>query len=131
MEDGRERRIGKVVSAFLGYEDHGLLTMSVTYDYGSASQCLGNFAFGRRDGYDASAREDEWQRGWLVSNAYGMRFLQRLLDAHGVESWSGLVGRTVFVTATHTAILAIEPLPTERGQELDVEAFVREWRAAK
>jgi hypothetical protein len=108
-----ERQIGKITSTFIGFEDHGILSVSLHFDYGSAAQGIGHRCFGSHD----ESRDPE---GWRRGHEMGMDFIRRLLLACGVNQWEKLKGRTVFVTRDWTEIQKIEPLPTERGQPFDI-----------
>jgi hypothetical protein len=90
------KHIAKITSTMLGFEDHGILTGFLTVDYGGASQSIG--------GYDLRA----------VSTCV---YLQRTLQACGVDSWERLKGRTIYVLTEDNdhRVLGIAPLPTEPG----------------
>lgn len=113
-----EQKIAKITDTFLGFEDHGILTAFVTFDYGSSGQSLGPRSFGSQD----ESRDPD---GWEEAHASGMDYVRRLLLACGVDRWEQLKGRTVLVTASHTDIARVEPLPTERGKTFDIG----EWAA--
>ena len=111
-----EQRIAKVVDSFIGFEDHGWLSVSLTFDYGSARQGLAHRIFG-------SASEDPSKSKWDAAHAGGMDYLRRLLLALGVDRWEQVKGRTVLVTCDHTSIDRIDPLPTEHGKAFDIAAW--------
>lgn len=111
-----EQRIAKIESTFLGFEDHGILTAFVRFDYGGAGQALGPRCFG-------STNEGDEPEKWWDGHAAGMDFIRRVLLACGVDQWEHLKGRTVLVTATYTEIQRIDPLPTERGEPFDITAW--------
>lgn len=100
-----EQRIGKVTRAFLGFEDHGFLTATLSFDYGGASQSIPPRIFGTREqGY---------------SDALS-KFVAAVLDVFSVPDWSMLVGRTCFVIITDSLISGLAPLPTEVGKAVDL-----------
>lgn len=112
--------IAKAKRADVVFQEHGIATVDLQYDYGSSSQGLGSFAFG----LESAKYEDDV---WLTHQAFGFRLIEGLMRAHNVRRFSQIVGRTVLVEATWTEILKITPLPTEGGVELDLTAFRTEW----
>lgn len=106
MSEVVEKKIAKVTGTFLGWEDHGMFTCSLTLDYGHSGQGAGFYQLSTYD--PATDRQ--------VGTAEGLEFVIRLLRACGVSSWERLVGRTVFAHATSGKVLGIEPLPTEPGE---------------
>jgi hypothetical protein len=121
MSRTSEQRIAKVRSMVLGFEDHGILTATVDFDYGGAGQGIGARCFGSHD----ESRDPE---GWRRGHEMGMDFVRRLLLACGVSEWDRLKGRTVMVTCTYSEILRIDPLPTEGGEPFDIEAWADSWK---
>ena len=91
------RRLARIERTMLGVEDHGIFTSMLYVTYGGqARQGVGGFA---------------------IKTVAGP-FIQRTLEACGVESWEQLVGRTIHVLLDEKTRLAvgIEPLPTELGK---------------
>ena len=119
-----EQKIAKVRRAYIGFEDHGFLTVTLDFDYGGAGQGLGSRAFGLDS--EKPADRDKWRDG----HAMGMDCIRRLLLACGVESWDRIVGRTVLVTANWTEITRIDPLPTETGTPFDIREWVDSYAEA-
>jgi hypothetical protein len=110
-----EQRIAKIERSYIGFEDHGLLSVSLTFNYGGSQQGIGHRAFG-------SSSEGE-PENWRLAHEMGMDFIRRLLLACGVNQWERIVGRTVLVTCDFTSIGRIDPLPTEKGTSFDIEAW--------
>ena len=107
LPKGAERRIAKIDSTELGWEDHGIFTAIVGLDYGTGGhQSAGLYAL---DEYDKALDR-------RVGSKEGMDFIIRLLRACGVDKWESLIGRTVYAVSTSNKVLAIEPLPTEPGE---------------
>lgn len=115
-----EKRIAKIESSFIGFEDHGLLTASLTFNYGGSGQSIAHRIFGAAD-------ETHEPEGWHRGHEMGMDFIRRLLLACGVNSWERIVGRTVLVTGDWSNVFVVEPLPTERGKAFDIAAWADEW----
>lgn len=82
----------RIVSTFLGLEDHGIPTCSVGMDYGSAGQSFG--------GYDL--------------RHYGSGMLTGILEAVGAPSWEELVGMNCRVYASHDKVHAIGHIVEDR-----------------
>jgi len=88
------RELARIERTHLGFEDHGILTLSLQVNYGSASQGIG--------GYPILTNAGPW--------------IDRILQACGVGQWEKLVGRTIYVlTDGHRRVVGIENLPTEQG----------------
>jgi hypothetical protein len=107
--DKFHREIAKVESAHLGYEDHGIFTLMLGVTFGSGGQGIG--------GYALDNPGEDGRRG----TAYGMEFIIRTMRACGVEEWSKVVGRTIYVLRDgedkyNAKVVGIEPLPTEKGE---------------
>lgn len=101
-----ERRIGKIRGTFLGVEDHGILTATLTMDFGGSGMTIGGYEC------DEHVARDKPRRGL----PQGMTFVRRVLEACGVRSWEALTGRTVYVLMDDQRPVGIEPLPTELGK---------------
>lgn len=95
-------RIAKVKDTFLGYEDHGILTIMLSVDYGGSAQGVGLYDLGS-DSRDA--KPGEWDR-WIKG----------VLSACGVSQWEKIKGRTIMVLIEGGLPQAIGPLPTEYGK---------------
>ena len=113
MDQPREkpREIAKIEDAFLGYEDHGILTIILTLRYGGGSgQGAGMYAL---DQYDEDA-------GHRVGHRSLGDFVIGVLRATGSRNWSEVEGKTVFAIKDSDSygarVIGIEPLPTEPGE---------------
>jgi hypothetical protein len=95
---GRQIKNAKIVSTVLGYEDHGILTMYVTLDYGHSGQSFGGYTF---DAYDPKLERR------IVAGSYGMRFVTDLMRAVGVDRYEALPGTVVRVEASHDSVYRI------------------------
>lgn len=113
------RDIAKITSTMLGVEDHGILTVWLTVDYGGSGQGIGGYSL------DGPTHDDDGKFLGRVGSAFGMEFVARTMRACGVDKWEDLKGRTIYVlqdlpddeSAWGTSkVVGIENLPTERGE---------------
>lgn len=89
-----QHTIAKIESTHLGYEDHGIFSIAVTFSYGGSGQGFGPLRFG--DG----------------------KVVKAICDAAGVRQWEDLSGRTVYAVREpgyDGLVKGIAPLPTEKG----------------
>lgn len=109
--DGYFREVGKIVNSFIGFEDHGILTVSLTIDFGTSVQSSGTYNLGPANGNAAS------------------KFIAGILNACGVSDWEKIKGSIVNVIYTSepslTALpVGIESLPFNNGSTfVFMEAF--------
>lgn len=118
VEKTWHKRIAKITSTMLGFEDHGIFTAVLHVDYGGSSQGLGCFAMGGKG----------WRDEKPTAHILSGEFIVRVLKACGVDTWEQLNGRTIHVLFDEDSWNAtprgIENLPTEDG-----ERFVfAEWQ---
>ena len=120
-----ERRVAKIESTNLGYEDHGIFTAYLHVSYGGGlHQGIGGYAL------DSPADRDAGEKH-RKGTAVGHDWIIGVMRACGVECWEQLPGRTVYVLVdelqdrAHGKVVGLEPLPTERGERFDF----REWAA--
>lgn len=103
------RIIAKIESTHLGYEDHGIFSLSIGFTFGSSAQGTGHFAICSKDS------NEPW-------DACGIHLIRAIMDACGVEEWSRLKGRTVYALKDsedwNEMIRGIEPLETENGKRV-------------
>lgn len=99
--------IALIDSAFLGVEDHGILTTMLGLDLdGGGHIGVGGYAM---DSYDKQA-------GRRVGTAYGCDLILRLLEVVGVSQWADIRGRTVLALTTEATghvVLGLASLRTD------------------
>jgi hypothetical protein len=78
----------EIQDTFLGIEDHGIFTASLTLDYGD-SGCQG---FGQHD---------------LSFRDYGINYLRKILETLEVEQWEDLIGTFVRAKIENGLIVGI------------------------
>ena len=108
--------IARVDSTYLGWEDHGLFTCVVGFDYGDGGHqtnpapCL-----------DTPLKDENGKFFRRTGTAEGMDFIMRVMEACSVREWDNLIGRTVFVLKDKdgwgSMIVGIRPLPVDKGKE--------------
>lgn len=97
MSKSIERKNAIIASATLGIEDHGILTVSLCFEYECGCQCFGGYAM---DSYDKTKKR-------RIGTAYGMEFVIRVMNTVGVTEWSQLKGKHVRVEAERCKVHAI------------------------
>jgi hypothetical protein len=105
MFEGLEATIARIESTHLGYEDHGIFSLNVSFDYGGGSG----------QGTDHCVCSADSNR---LADVYGIRLVKAICDAAGVSNWESLKGRTVFVyrdPGWNGMVRGIGPIPTEKG----------------
>lgn len=110
-EDGFSRTIAKATSVSLFREDHGILTLSVGFDYGDkGAQGLGLVSLDYRDSETNRHVGTEWAIEYITS----------VMEAFSVDALEKIKGRTVYVLHREDDryIAGLEPLPTERGTRI-------------
>lgn len=92
-----QHTIGKIQSTHLGYEDHGIFSLTVHFNYGGSGQGFGPICLG-----DMASEITE-----------------AVLNAAGVDCWERLIGRTVYAVRDEGfsgLVRGMHPLPTEKGK---------------
>lgn len=104
------KRIAKIKDTFLGWEDHGIFTATLTLDYGGSVQGCGMYGLS----YNPKGTGHIGAPG-------GIDHLMAILRACGTDSWEKLKGRTVFAILDMDGfggkVIGLEPLPTEGGKK--------------
>src|SRR5438045_1865374 len=104
--------IAKITGAFLGWEDHGILTCTLTLDYGGSGQGTPGY------GLDEPRQDAAGKHIGRFGTAFGMEFVARLMRACGVNQWDAIKGRTVIAIRDgegwNGLVRGIKPLPTEQ-----------------
>jgi hypothetical protein len=90
----------KISSTTLGYEDRGILTCYLGLDYVSGSQLFGGYVLDTPIKVDGVFSHRE-------GTAYGMIFIQKILETLEVDSWEKLKGIVLRVKCDHNKVYAI------------------------
>jgi hypothetical protein len=109
-EDFKHKRIAKIDSTMLGFEDHGILTAMLYVSYGGSAQGVGGYVL------------DYWSEPDKRRMAHALcgQFILGVLRATGASKWEAVKGRTLFVLldsdAFQATAIGLAPLPTESGE---------------
>ena len=116
----QERELGIIKRTRLGYEDHGIFTFDVEFDFGSSGQSFGNYMIGTKN---EEARAP-------VGSEYGIEVIMGILDAVGVNKWEDLVGRECWIVRDESGfIISVEaPAYREHKGEFNIRKFTDEKR---
>lgn len=103
------KQIARIDSTHLGYEDHGMFTVNLTFDFGGSGQGLGHLILA---GSKPSAKDE-----------VGIRLLRAIMDACSARTWDEVKGRNVYVLRDGpdewtAKIVGIEPLPFNKGKRV-------------
>lgn len=93
-----QHTIAKIERTHLGYEDHGIFSLTLHFSYGGSGQGFGPICLG----------------GELAAS-----LIEAVLKAAGVDSWEQLPGRTLYAVrgeGWNGFVRGLAPLPTERGE---------------
>ena len=92
-----EIRNARINETMLGYEDYGVFTCSITFDYGEFGvQSFGGYALSGKNPLDV-----------YYKNQYCAMFIEGILKTVGVDKWENLVGEYVRVEQYHEGIKRI------------------------
>ena len=110
------RKLGKARRAEILREDHGILVAYVEMDYGDG---------GRQTTPLMGLDYRDPETNDRVYSEVGLRYIDALMAAFGVDSWAKIPGRTVWVLHPEDDqrgyIAGLEPLETEKGERLIIK----------
>jgi hypothetical protein len=107
-------QIAKIERTFLGFEDHGLFTVTLSLTYGGGGQGAGMACL------DEPVTDEDGKFLGRTGTKVGHDYIIGIIRACGVDSWEQIKGRTVIALREegyHGAVVGIRPLPTEPGTE--------------
>lgn len=97
--DGTSERNAVIESARIDIDDHGCLTAWLMLNYGDSGQGFGGFAL--------YLPKDYAHHGDTMRVNYAGHFIWRCLEIAGVTEWRNIVGKTIRVRHSMTAVKAI------------------------
>lgn len=106
-------QIAKIERTFLGYESHGIFTVTLTLDYGGSGQGAGMACL------DAPVKDNDGKFLHRTGTKQGHDYIIGIIRACGVDSWEQIKGRTVIALREHGyhgKVVGLKPLPTEPGK---------------
>ena len=103
-----DKRLGKVKSAYVEIEDHGVLTLWVHLDFGGSCQGFG---------------------GHSLDGPAGPDLIRRVFGVFDVTRFDSMIGRTVYATrnAPGGIIVGLETPPFDKGEPLRISEWREEW----
>lgn len=107
-----ERKLARIRSATLGFEDHGILTSFLNLEYAEPGRRIGSTGQGFG--------------GYGLGGEYASRWIEGVLTAVGVTDWADLPGKMVWADAEHVKVHRIVGLDT--GKEFDPTLWSEEYR---
>gem|GEM_PF-2100801 len=118
------KHIARINYATLGFEDHGIFSFNIDFDFGGSGQGTGHRALVTLN------RDDDL----YVGAPWAAPMLRRILEVCSVGDWSKLPGRQVYVLKEADAhwnapVLGIEALPFDGGEskQLVFEDFAKSY----
>ena len=120
-------QIGTIRSTALGYEDHGILTASLTVEWPGGGVSVGGFVLDE-------PRDREAKEYTRVGTAYGLDHIIRIIETVGVEKWEDLVGKQVIVLFAGKSWLGAMSVgiahATDESKVFVLKEHADQWRAA-
>jgi len=114
-------RIGRIESTMLGFEDHGIPTFFLHFDFGGAGQGFGGYSWGEYN------KEEEEMEG----TAAGADLILGILKACGVDTWEKIEGKTMYALYDNDrygqTIEGIRALPLEKGETFLIKDWQQKW----
>jgi len=88
-----DKELGRIKSTMLGFEDHGIFSFMIYFDFGGSGQGFGGYCL------DKPKFKDGEEKGFLgrFGTAGGCDLIMKILRAVGVEKWEDLVGKECWV----------------------------------
>lgn len=94
----------RITRTMLGYEDHGIFTCSLAFEWGGGSQSAPGYSFGKGDDLDKAGA-----------------YVRRVLAVVGASRWEDVAGRSVYVLRADRMIRGIASVDDD-GQRVFIAA---------
>lgn len=105
------KKVARISDTYLGIEDHGILSLNLTFEMGSGVQGTGLYN---------------------LQGPSGGPLLKRILETLGVEQWKQVGGQSVYVLyerEDYTApVVGFETFPFDGGRRLIFKEFLEDYR---
>ena len=115
-----ETKNANITRTMLGIEDHGIMSYSLTLDYGGSGQSFGGYCL------DTPVKDEDGKFLGRKGVAYGADTILKILETLEVSSWEKLPGTKCRVVATHTGVHQIGHLL--KDQWFDPKALAEEHK---
>lgn len=115
----REKELGRIEYVKLGREDHGVMTMTLGFDFGCSFQAFGGYFL---DDYDNTLKK-------RVGSAAGMDFVIRVLDTFNVDDINDIKGKYAFAIRDNgeQKIIGFETPKTDGGKKFLITDWQKRW----
>ena len=113
-----EIKNARITSTMLGIEDHGIMSFSLSLDYGGSGQCAGGYAL------DEPIKDEKGHFVKRIGTAAGTKIIMEILQVVGVGSWEALKGQHIRAKSDHCRVYAIGNLLSDNW--LDFGAFFKQ-----
>lgn len=121
-----DRELGIIYNTMLGFEDHGIMTFYLHFNFGGSGQGFGGY------GLDTPKMKDG-KFICRIGTAFGCEVIRRVLQAVGVDKWEDLKGKEMWVIRKGplqgfaSKIVEIEaPKYREGGGRFNIEELLQE-----
>ncbi len=117
-----EEQLARVDDVFFGYEDHGILTMSVALDYnGSSHQSFGGYCL---DSFD----KDLDRR---IGTAAGMDYIIQIMKVFGARSLDEIKGKMCFAIKDEEGyfgkVIGLKQIPQDGDRKFLIKDWQEKW----
>lgn len=115
-------KVGKITSTQLGFEDHGIMTCFLMFDFGGTGQGFGGYGL---DDYDKAEEK-------RIGVAAGMDMVMGIINACGISNWEEIEGKTMYALyeddkRRQQPIIGIRALPFEQGGTFLIKEWQQKW----
>jgi len=116
------KELGIVKSTHLGWEDHGIFSFMIDFDFGGTGQGFGNYSL---DTFDKI--QDK-----RVGTAFGLAIIMKILEVAKVNKWEDLVGRELYVIRDEPMgfIRGLEAPKYRGGKRFRVDELIEEYQSS-
>lgn len=113
----QSEELGKITSAVLMVEDHGIFTFSIGFDFGGMHQSFGGYSL---DEYDQKRKR-------RVGHPAGIDLVLQLMALFGVDEFQKLVGRYALALRTDYFIDGVRLPKADGGGEVSIAKWRHDW----
>jgi len=122
QEQKNEEVLAKIESVIFGREDHGIMTLSITFDYGQG----GCQSFG---GYCLDTFDKEKDR--RIGSAAGMDYVMQIMNVMDVTNLQDMVGKMCYAIKDGPRffgkVIGIKQIPQDGDSQFLIKDWQQEW----